>query len=646
MLGALPALAADPGYTYTVTATIGSGGTAQSVAVDPDTQTAYVANASTNTVSVIDESTNTVTHTIAVGDSPEGTAVDPVTNTIYVTNSRDNTVSVINGATNAVTATIGVGNIAFAIAVNPDTDTIYVANAGDNTITVIDGATNAVTTTITGVPSSYGVAVDPGTNTVYASNAANETVTVIDGTTNTVTQTIAGFFDPEGVAVNPVTETVYVANDGSSTVSVIDESTNTVTGTISVGDAPVAVAVDASSNTIYAANLNSHTVSVADGSTNLTYATVSTGVPGEGNAVAVDPTTHTAYAAYASSVAVISRGMSTTTTSVTTSGPVAAGSAVTLTAIVSPAPDAGTVGFTVNGDPVSGCTAQSVDPVTGEATCATTAPTRAGSYPVAAAYTGGGGYDPSAGSATLSVTAGPVASLAIAGGNGQSAVAGRPFGTPLSVTVTDSHGNPMAGATVTFAVSRARGGTARFAGRARTVTAISDSAGVATAPVLYAGLMTGPVAVTASTPAGSGTARVTFRETVIKARAARADLAITMAAPRTVAAGGRATVTIIVANKGPQAAVHVDTVFSPPVGLIITSAGGGTILRGRDWFTEAALPARHKVIYTVGIRARPAWLWPGRGNPRLLLRAATRSSTPDPRPWNNATTAIVTVTRR
>ncbi len=414
-----------------------------------------------------------------------------------------------------------------------------------------------------------------------------------------------------------------------------------------------------------------------------------------------------------------------TTTSVTTSGPVTAGSAVTLTGTVTPAPGAGTVGFTLSGTPVSGCTAQPVDSVTGKAVCSTTAPTTASTYPVSADYSGGGGYNPSTGDATLTVTAGALASLslspasssvtaggsrsymatgldqygnslgdvtaqttfsispdgsctgssctatvagshkvtgtdgtatgdatltvtagsaasvAIAGGNDQFAVVGQAFRRSLSVTVTDGYGNPVAGATVTFAVGRARGGTASFAGRARTVTATSDSAGVATTPRLRAGLIAGPVAVTASTPAGSGTARVTFRETVIRARRARADLVIAMAAPRTMAAGGSAPVTITVVNKGPQAAAGVSTVFSPSAGLIITSAGGGTIRGGGDWFTAVAVPAGQKVTYTVRVRARP---WTA-GNQRLLLLAATRSSTPDPRPGNNATTAAVLVTR-
>jgi YVTN family beta-propeller protein len=48
-----------------------------------------------NTVSVISGQTNTVTATIRVGLDPRGVAANPKTNTIYVANSGSNTVSVL-----------------------------------------------------------------------------------------------------------------------------------------------------------------------------------------------------------------------------------------------------------------------------------------------------------------------------------------------------------------------------------------------------------------------------------------------------------------------------------------------------------------------------------------------------------------------
>ncbi|KAM86932.1 YncE family protein, partial [Mycobacterium tuberculosis] len=57
----------------------------------------FVTNFDSNTVSVIDPTTNTVTGSpITVGTAPTGVAVNPVTGEVYVTNFAGDTVSVIS----------------------------------------------------------------------------------------------------------------------------------------------------------------------------------------------------------------------------------------------------------------------------------------------------------------------------------------------------------------------------------------------------------------------------------------------------------------------------------------------------------------------------------------------------------------------
>ncbi len=83
-------------YKYQVIATIPDQW-ANGVAVNPNTNTIYIANWLSNNVSVINGNTNQVIATIPVGQCPQGVAVNPNTNTIYVANIDSNTVSVING---------------------------------------------------------------------------------------------------------------------------------------------------------------------------------------------------------------------------------------------------------------------------------------------------------------------------------------------------------------------------------------------------------------------------------------------------------------------------------------------------------------------------------------------------------------------
>ncbi|WP_319436179.1 YncE family protein [Mycobacterium sp. RTGN5] len=208
---------------------------------------------------------------IPVGSAPTGVAVSPngssAVYTVYVANAASNTVSVITTATDAnygltgtVTATIPVGSAPTGVAVSPNGNTVYVANGG-GTVSVINTATNTVTTSIPVVDGANGVAVSPNGNTVYVANGGNA-VSVINTATNTVTANIPVGVKPEWIAVSPDGTHVYVANSGSNTVSVIDTATNTVTANIPVGVKPEGIAVSPDGTHVYVANSGSDTVSV------------------------------------------------------------------------------------------------------------------------------------------------------------------------------------------------------------------------------------------------------------------------------------------------------------------------------------------------------------------------------------------------
>src|SRR5919107_315762 len=121
---------------YSVIATIPVGGSPFGVAINQFYDLVYVANAGSNTVSVIDLN-NTVVATIPVGGSPFGVAINPTNGLVYVSISNRNTVSVIDPATNKVVATIPVGEAPFGVAINPTNGLIYVANVLSNTVSVV-----------------------------------------------------------------------------------------------------------------------------------------------------------------------------------------------------------------------------------------------------------------------------------------------------------------------------------------------------------------------------------------------------------------------------------------------------------------------------------------------------------------------------
>lgn len=109
--------------------------------VDPKTGIA-----SSGTVSVIDTATRQVTVEIDVDLHPSGMVASPDGSRLYVANANSDTVSVIDTGTAAVVRRLGAkplpelpfGSAPNALAISPDGGTLYVANGGNNAIAVID----------------------------------------------------------------------------------------------------------------------------------------------------------------------------------------------------------------------------------------------------------------------------------------------------------------------------------------------------------------------------------------------------------------------------------------------------------------------------------------------------------------------------
>lgn len=254
------------------------------VAINPQTNKVYVANRSSNNITVVDGETNTfINITAPNATGPIAVAVNSATNQIYVSNTTSKNITVIDGETNGATTVMDTavegGGLSpgvpapDSIAVNQQTSKIYVANTTDDSVTVIEGATNATTNIPVGA-SPLALVVNPKTDQVYVANFDSSSVSVIDGPTNQVVKTINVGAGPQGLALNHITNKIYVGNVNGNSISVIDGDTDTVKSTInlaayysSLSVYPTALAINYVTNKVYVGNDGNNTVTVINGNT-------------------------------------------------------------------------------------------------------------------------------------------------------------------------------------------------------------------------------------------------------------------------------------------------------------------------------------------------------------------------------------------
>jgi DNA-binding beta-propeller fold protein YncE len=277
------------------------------IAVDPASQTIYVADAS-NSVTLIDgracnaATTSGCARPATIPSSqgnPLGVAVDPATDTIYVTNAASSSVSVVDGHTCSVARSGGCGAVATVslgdgatpefLTLDPASRTVYVADPGADAVSLLDARTcNAADVSGCGrrprrvqVGAAPEIAfLDAANHTVYVADTGGDTVSLLDARTCNArvasgcgaplrTATVGA--GPLGIAVEPTTDTVYVGSSLTGTVAVLDGATCGAADTsdcskrvVPVGGDPRAVVLDAPTHTVYVANARGSDVALFD----------------------------------------------------------------------------------------------------------------------------------------------------------------------------------------------------------------------------------------------------------------------------------------------------------------------------------------------------------------------------------------------
>jgi len=88
------------------------------VAVDAQTGRAFIANADSNSVSVLDTTTGALLRTVPVGLDPSALAVDERAGRVVVVNHDSGSVSVLDARSGGIVNTVTVGPLPHAVAVD------------------------------------------------------------------------------------------------------------------------------------------------------------------------------------------------------------------------------------------------------------------------------------------------------------------------------------------------------------------------------------------------------------------------------------------------------------------------------------------------------------------------------------------------
>ena len=172
-----------------------------------------------------------------------------------------------------------------------------------------------------------------------------------------------------------------------------------------------------------------------------------------------------------------------------------------------------------------------------------------GTYTVVASTSGTASE---AGFDLTNTTVGVVASVTVSSGSGQSAKVGATFALPLVVEVSDTFGDPVAGASVSFAVVTTNGAGASFVGGGSSAAVQTDETGTASSPLLVAGSTAGAFTVTATV--SGATSPATFSLT---------DLA--------------ATPSSIVAGSASSQEAQLGTDFAVPLAVTVTDTNSNAV---------------------------------------------------------------------
>ena len=249
------------------------------VAVDPVTGQICVTSATSNLVDVYDQNGGLL-KSIGTRRLPVAVALDPVARKAYVADAESDSLTVVDADLLSVSDTWPLGNTPWGIVYDASQKRIYAANYITDTVSVLDAATGAVIGNwYSGANPAY-LALDEGLQRLYVANLTDKTLSIIDTGSGGIEAALPLGGTPSAVAASPVSHRAYLTIKDKGVLTVVDGGGLTIAATVKVGNGPSGVAVDDTAHLVYVANQQDGSVSVINMDTN---ALASTFSPQQGN---------------------------------------------------------------------------------------------------------------------------------------------------------------------------------------------------------------------------------------------------------------------------------------------------------------------------------------------------------------------------
>jgi len=211
-------------------------------AEEPTRSRVFVANESSNTVTVVDGESFQVVGTVdARNHATHDLAVSRDGRWLFATNLASGRLSAINTRSMETVASIATGDRAHVVTLTNDNRQAWVANIGDNTISVVDTTTFRILGTIAVGKGPTGLTFSRDGRFAYVSNQGDKTVEVVDTASHRVIKAIPVGTNPHFLVLGPDGR-IWGTNTGGTDIYVIDPATQDKIASINVGPSPQQIA--------------------------------------------------------------------------------------------------------------------------------------------------------------------------------------------------------------------------------------------------------------------------------------------------------------------------------------------------------------------------------------------------------------------